>query len=380
MRATSRSRSVAPAVDGRDAAARRRRADAAARAPRRGPPAPAGHARPVAARWASVVQVGLRRCGAAASQTGRATPCSRPACVPDGVHQPVDPRDAVRVGAGHPGQPQHRALDRHRGVGAGQPDDRPARGPGERPGPADGGLVEIQPVEVGRALRAHSTWLLTDVCLSETGAERRISRPRRRGRRSCAIVPYAEDSSVRRRVEGRRRVTTRSCLAASGTRPAPGMAGLRPICPTGRDTRRTRRRRRRADARTAAGRGHRGRLAARGRGRRSRGGGRAGRGALPPVRCGGPAAAVATTPVRHPAMPDRLAGRRPRLFAMRTVPGYAGPDPRRDPGPGVERRHRPAVQRADSCGLAAASGATGTGTGPSRRPSTRAGTGWSTTP
>ena len=62
----------------------------------------------------------------------------------DGIDQAIDPRHAVRVGALQPGQPQHRALDRDRGVRPGHLDDGLA-GPGRQLAClADDRRVEVQ--------------------------------------------------------------------------------------------------------------------------------------------------------------------------------------------------------------------------------------------
>jgi hypothetical protein len=61
---------------------------------------------------------------------------------PDHVGEPVDPRGAVGVGALEAGQPERGPLDRHGGVPLGQPHDRAADLPGQRPGATDLGGIE----------------------------------------------------------------------------------------------------------------------------------------------------------------------------------------------------------------------------------------------
>jgi hypothetical protein len=63
---------------------------------------------------------------------------------PDCVDEPVDPRDAVGVGAGDTGHPQHGPLDRHRGVRMCERDDRLAGAAREAAGAPDGRGIEVE--------------------------------------------------------------------------------------------------------------------------------------------------------------------------------------------------------------------------------------------
>jgi len=61
-----------------------------------------------------------------------------------GVGEPVHPRDAFGVGAGQPGEPQYRPLDRHRGVLTGEVDDRLAGLAREAARLPDGDRIEVE--------------------------------------------------------------------------------------------------------------------------------------------------------------------------------------------------------------------------------------------
>jgi hypothetical protein len=82
-------------------------------------------------------------------------PVLEPDVVAHRVGEPVDPRDPVRVGAGEPGQPQHRSLDGGGGVGAGHGHDGPAGLAGQDPGPAHGRGVQIQQIRRSPGGRRH---------------------------------------------------------------------------------------------------------------------------------------------------------------------------------------------------------------------------------
>ena len=146
---------------------RRRRARSASR-----PSGTRSSTPPAAARWASAVRSPspLRR---SASQTGSATPVLEPGLVPTASTSRLTHGMPSGSAPAEAGQPQHRPLDRHGGVGAGQPDDRAARGRGPATGP--GGRSRRRGPACRARARRRGPWL-TDVCLSGAGAKRRISR------------------------------------------------------------------------------------------------------------------------------------------------------------------------------------------------------------
>ena len=147
----------------------------------------------------------------------------------DRVDEPVDPRDAVGVGAADTGQPQHGPLDRHGGVGAGQRDDGPPRLPGEGARLAHDRRVERELARVaGRCSRSVRSFVSGEVILRgedrstpDDGARRRsaaVVRDRGRAGRGPVGVPDGERRRARRPSGRRRRRAPAAGPAAAGVR------------------------------------------------------------------------------------------------------------------------------------------------------------------
>ena len=265
-----------------------------------------------------------------------------PGLLTHGVDEPVHPRDAVRVGPGDAGQPQHRALDRDRRVGAGQPDDRPSGGPGQRAGPPDGRRVEVELAR--RTHRRHellplwSRYVREDLLSNAApagdparhcaalGGGLTVARPAVSDGRSAASVghPWAQSP---------RSAPTRRGTVAPGLHRVHRQAGTT----------------RRQDERQMHLTGGIGDRVA----RRHATTDRQHRAWWPCSRRPSPAGPWAAARSRPRPRPGHRRCRRRSspgtetapVFPMRTVPGLRRPDARRRPGPRRRRRHRPALQR-----------------------------------